>query len=288
VVVPVSRRYCGSVRHRILALLSLSAFLLVPTGAQAQSKEQRRLTHKVEQALLYVNMKLPQRAKEELETLVATEPGKSDALTWLALSKAQFALQALDDAGASLNRANGLKVEDRLAEKKWAKTYYERINELVGGVRIRDTKCDTVTFRARLAAPMVNREKRALLEALPGWRKKEFQRSTDRPFYLPTGQYKLGETKVKIIPGQETSVTAQEIGAECSALPAAVASQGKTGSGGQVTGSAPPPAGGSGGGFMADNWLWVVLGAVAVAGGTTAAVVVATQDSGPDRFRQVF
>ena len=66
---PVSRRYCGAVRHRILALLSLSAFLLVPTGAQAQSKAQRRLSHKVEQALLYVNMKLPQRAKEELEEI---------------------------------------------------------------------------------------------------------------------------------------------------------------------------------------------------------------------------
>lgn len=273
-------------RQWIFALVIVIAGGLSAGPAHADDKAQRRLEHQVEQALLYVNMKLPQRAKEDLEGLVATEPGKSDALTWLALSKAQFALQTLDDAGASLSRAQGLGVEKRLGEKKWAKSYYDTITEMVGGVRIRDASCGAVKFRARLASPMVNREKRALLEALPGWRKKEFERSTERPFYLPTGQYKLGDTKVKIIAGQETSVTAQEIGAECTALPQAVAVTGPNA--GQLTQTAPPPSSGGEGGFMADNWLWVVLGAVAVAGGTTAAVVVATQDSGPERFRQVF
>lgn len=268
------------------AALALAA-LLAPGAAHADDKAQKRLEHQVEQAMLYVNMKLPERAKETLVELVKTEPGKSDALTWLALSKANYALKALDDAGEALNRAEGLGVEQRLDEKSWAKSYYEEIEELVGGVRIRDAQCENVKFRARLAVPMVNRKKRALLEALDGWRTKELERRTDRPFYLPAGQFMLGETKVKIIPGQETSVTAKEIGAECTALPQAVATAGGPGGGG-VTGTAPPSGGGQQGGFLESNWLWVVLGAVAVAGGATTVAVVATRDNGPERFRQVF
>ncbi len=269
------------------ALVLAASFSAAPS--YADKKAERRLAHKVQQALLYVNMKLPERAQEELKTLVATEPGKSDALTWLALSKAHYVLKSLDDAGEAFNRAEGLGVNKRLGEKKWAATYHSTFKELVGGVRIRNATCDTVKFRARLATPMVNRKKRALLEALPGWRKKEFERSTKRPFYLPTGKYKLGETKVKIIAGQETSITTEEVGAKCTALPqvAAAPTNPKTG-GGQVTAPPPPPVQQpGGGGFIADNWLWMVLGAVAVAGGTTAAMV-AGQDSGPQRFRQTF
>lgn len=276
-------------RHILSGCAALVLLAFAASPARADDKAKRRLAHQVEQAILYVNMKLPDRAKEELTRLTESEPGKSDALTWLALSKTHYALRDLDEAGLALERAKGLKVEARLDEKKWARAYFDELGEMVGGVRIREATCENVKFRAKLAAPMVNREKRALLEALPGWRKKEFERRTDRPFFLPSGQFSLGETKVKIIPGEITSVTAKEIGAECTALPQVAT--GPTGGGG--TNVAPPPPGGGvqttqGGGFLADNWLWVVLGAVAVAGGTTAAVVVATQDSGPDRFRQVF
>lgn len=280
----------ATMRRSLPVLLATVAFTLGGPDAEAADKAKKRLHHKVEQSILYVNMKLPERAKEELSKLVETEPGKSDGITWLALSRSHYALKDLDAAGLALERAKGLGVQEHIDKRKWAKTYFTTISELVGGVRIRDAGCDQVRFSARLATPMVNREKRALLEALPGWRNKEFERRTDQPFFLPAGKFRLGETKVKIIPGEVTSVTAKELQAKCTELPkVAAASTGEQSEAGGVTGKAPPPAGPrQSGGFLSDNWLWLVLGAVAVAGGTTAAVVVASGDSGPDRFRQVF
>ena len=83
-------------------LLPVFAVLLgvsVSASALGADKAKRRLDHKVEQAILYVNMKLLDRAKEELTKLVQTDPGKSDALTWLALSKTHYALKDVDEAG---------------------------------------------------------------------------------------------------------------------------------------------------------------------------------------------
>ena len=270
--------------RRTSALLTLMATLAVAGPAAADDKEVRRLRHQVDQALLYVNMNLPDRAVESLQGLVATDPGKTDGLTWLALGKALYGQQKLDAAGEAVSRAEVLAVKDHLDEVKWARAFWDEFKENLGSVRIRDATCPHVKFGAKLATPMVNRKKRALLEALPGWRKKELERGTERAFYLPAGEFLLGETRVKIIPGEETSVTAQEIGATCTELPQVVATPGSGG----VTQQGPGPGVETQPSFMADNWWWIVLGAVAVAGGTTAAVVVATQDSRPQKFHQVF
>ncbi|MCA9552567.1 MAG: hypothetical protein KC933_21215 [Myxococcales bacterium] len=265
-----------------LAPLIITLALAGPAAAE-DDKAIRRLRHEVDQALLYVNMNLPDRAVESLQALVEKDPGKTDGLTWLALGKALYGQQKLDDAGAAVAQAEVLGVKDHLDEAKWARAFLEEFKENLGSVRIRDATCPYVKFPAKLAVPIVNRKKRALLEALPGWRKKELERSTERAFYLPVGEFMLAETKVKVIAGEETAVTAQEIGAVCTALPQLAVTPGT----GAVTGSGPG-AGQQQPSFMADNWWWIVLGAVAVAGGTTAAVVVATQDSGPQKFHQVF
>jgi hypothetical protein len=268
-----------------LALLTLAAGLSLGAPVRAEDdKAIRRLRHEVDQALLYVNMNLPDRAVESLQGLVSKDPGKTDGLTWLALGKALFGQQKLDEAGEAVSRAEVLGVKDHLDEVKWARAFLAEFKETLGSVRIRDATCPFVKFPARLATPMVNRKKRALLEALPGWRKKELERSTERAFYLPSGDFMLAETKVKVISGEETSVTAQEIKAECTALPQVAVTPGT----GSVTTQGPGPGAQPQPSFMADNWWWIVLGAVAVAGGTTAAVVVATQDSGPQKFHQVF
>lgn len=249
--------------------LCFALLFSVASPADAATKAQRKLDHKVEQALLYIGMKLPERAKETLQDVVSTEPGKSDALAWLGLARANYALQRLDEAGQALGRAEGLGAAKRLSEKKWAAKFYGEFKERVGSVRLRGVKCKQVKFRAKLATPMVNPGKRALLGALPGWRQKELERPTSTPFFLPAGQYFLGKTRVRVIAGEETGITGPEVEAQCTDLPKIAAVDPKGGTGATTTGPGPQAPAPN---FLADNWVWLAVGLVAVAGGTTAAM----------------
>lgn len=255
-----------------LGAFGLMAALAVPAQG-ATEKERRRLKHQIGQALLYVKMKIPERAIETLEKMTATEPGASDGLVWLALARTHYSKKDLDQAGLAFGRAENFGVADRLDEEKWAKTFHKEFKENIGSVQIRGAECETkaVQFPAKLGAPMVDPNKRGLLEAMSGWRAKRFNRSIERPFYLPTGKYKFGDARVELKPGAVLTVTATEIGAECT-LPEGVVKQGdilvkevKTES------------------FVEKNWLWLALGGVAVVGGGVAAAVAAGS-GGPKTF----
>lgn len=243
----------------VLGVVGLIGPLALPAQA-ATDKEQRRLKHEIGQALLYVKMKIPDRAIETLDKLSATEPGASDALVWLALSRAHYSKKNLDKAGLAFSRAESFKVSSRISEEKWAKNYYRDFAEKIGSVQIRGAECETKTvqFPAKLATPMVDKSKSDLLEAMPGWRAKRLSRSTEQPFYLPTGKYKFGDIKLEVKPNTTVSITASEVGAECT-LPEGVIRQGdiliierKS--------------------FIEKHWLWFAIGGAAVLAGGAAAV----------------
>ena len=271
----------------------ITAALVVAAGSSGPSdRGKRRIAHQVDQALLYVDMRLPERAREQLKALVASPPGESDALAWLALARAYYAERRLDEAGQAVRRAQGLGVADRLGEKNWALKFFRRFQNNVGGLRIWDDACTKFTFSAKLAVPIVDRQRRALLNAVPGWRTKTFVRDANRVFFLPKGDYQLGKARVQIIPGEDTSAAGQDLGATCNAARPKVAaltakaSESIDEGGTAATTSAPREESSS---IFSNPWLWVIVGAAAVAGGTTAAVLATQQGSDdPDRFRLVF
>ena len=269
----------------VSVLVAALTFAGGPTDASPQA--QRRLAHQVDQALLYVDMKLPERARERLQELLATPLGSTDALTWLALARAFYAERRLDKAGQAIRRAQGFGITKRLPEKKWAHTFFHRFQETVGGLRIWADNCSRFRFSAGLAVPIVDRQRRSLLESVPGWRRKEFVRSTDAPFFLPEGTYKLGKARVRIIAGEDTSVTGEELEATCEVPIAPKAASIPTG----MTGSAVGPTSAvseAPGGIFSSPWFWVAIGAVVAAGGATAAVLATQGSSSGQQYRLTF
>lgn len=257
-----------------------------PDGVSEQA--QRRMAHQVDQALLYVDMKLPARARERLQQLLAAPHGRTDALAWLALARAFYAERRLDQAGTAVRRAQGFGIKKRLGERKWARTFFRRFQEKVGGIRIWADDCSKFRFSARLAVPIVDRERRALLEGVPGWRKKELVRPANVLFFLPEGQYKLGNTRLQIMAGEDTSVTGEDLEAACEgpANPNLAASQAASPSEIDIVPMTvvTEPSLSS---LVSSPWFWVAVGAAVAAGGVTAAVL-ASQGNGRDEFRLTF
>ncbi len=260
--------------------------------AAAPTAEQKRLSHEVDQALLYLKMKIPERAREKLSAMVEKEDGQEDALVWLALGKARWAEKNLDGAGAAVSRAKELGVKSRLREKRWAKAFYREFRDNVGSLQIEAEDCPEVKFKAKLAAPLVDQQRRALLEALAGWRDKQMIRKTDTTFYMPRGKYAFGDTRVTVKAGKERVLQASDINAVCTTeppppvvavAPALPPPEEKP----EVVATAPiPEPEEDEGGILSSPWLWIGIGTVAAAGGATAAVL-ATRDSSAS-FRQVF
>ena len=281
--------------------LLVATLTVAASPTEENDRARRRLAHEVDQALLYVEMKLPERAREQLAKLVSGSPGETDALAWLALARAHYAERNLDEAGRAVRRAQGLGLTDRLSEKAWAGAFLTQFQDNVGGLRVRGNACSHIQFSAGLAVPVVDRERRALLEAVPGWRTKSLTRPANTLFFLPKGEYKLGEARIRIIPGDDTSVAAEEIKATCvepPPTPAPMAQAAVTTPPTPQTPQTPsvtPPTEvtestiGSTDDILSNPWLWIAVGAAVVAGGAAAAVMVASKgDDGQGGFRQVF
>ena len=249
--------------------------------ALAQDRDERRVRHDVKQANLYLKMKLPTRARELLTKTVAEEPGRSNPLAWLALGQAYYYERRIDDAGQAVERARSLGVEQasQKGKRKWAKRFLARYMKNIGALVVDGGACEDLQFDAQLAAPMMNKTRKALLDSVPGWRSGTLQRTRGEKFFLPAGRYRFGQVKVKVLAGEMARMAAEEVGARCPGAPAlAVGAPGAPLPGGAMSAQAAPEQKS----WFASNWGWVVVGAVVVAGSATA-IGLATS-GGPDQL----
>lgn len=266
----------------MLAALSASAGSGPTAFAQSAGKAERKVRHDVKQANLYLKMKLPDRARELLSKTVADEPGRSDPLAWVALGRAHFFERRIDQAGAAVERARSLGLPPFTKRTKWARRFLARFDRHVGALVIDGGRCETLEVEARLAAPMPDKTRKALLDSVPGWRTGTLSRQRGERFFLPAGRYRFGEVRVKVLAGELARMSAAEVGAACPAPPPVVAQR------------SAPPAGADGvvvaesdreeeePSWIEDNWVWVLVGALVVAGGAAAAIGVTT-NQGPDQ-----
>lgn len=254
-------------RH-VLWVAVLVVFGGLPLAAEGQDSDTRKVQHEVEQAMLYLKMGIPQRAVESLRKLVAEPPGKRDPVAWLALGRAFYTIKNVDEAGLAVLESEKLGIQDRLEKlKPWAQKFHQDFRKTVGQIGLR-AACDTVEFPIRLAAPMVDKTKRALLESIPGWREERLVRSALNPFFLPIGKYKLGDLTVEVQEDVPASVAMPEISGKCSDLPVVVMGP----AGPEVIDTRVNQTS-----FVEKNWIWLALGGAAVVAGSVAAAVVATQ-----------
>ncbi len=278
-------------RNRMLLVFALCGLFASVAPTSASAFQSRRVRQDIKQAHLYLRMKLPDRAREVLTETVATAPGRSDPLAWLALGQAYYFERRIDDAGRAMDRALSLGVRAAIGPRKWAKTFLSRYRRNVGAVTLDGGDCASPTIPAQLEAPMASETREALLDAVPGWQAGALIRKQGERFFLPVGRYRFGDTKVTVAGERTTRLVAAEVGATCSpALPPPSVDV-------VVTAVAPPPPplapaspetsvtaipveGGSS--WFEDNWIWVVVGAVVVAGGAAAAIGVAAS-GGPDQ-----
>ena len=281
-----------SIASRVAVLLALGAgtfasLIAVPDRVYAQSAtttQKKKLLHDVKQANLYIKLKYPERARELLEPVVEAEPGRSDALTWLALGRAYYFERRLDDAGRAVEQARSLGLREAAKSAKWARRFAATFKRHVGALILDGGACEAPQFTAKLAAPMPNKTRRALLDSVPGWRSGTLKRARSKRFYLPAGRYRFGSLRVKVLAGEFARVSAEEIGAECpvSVPPVAMAVPAPQGPSDLVspttaTAREQRPS------WFEENWVWVVVGSVVVVAGTATAIGLATAGGGPDQ-----
>ena len=279
-----------SLNRSIATLVACGLTLAVGSAAAQPSEDQRRVRHQIKQANLYLKMKLPDRARELLTETVASEPGRSDPLAWLALGQAYYYERRIDEVGRAVERAMSLGLTEAIGARKWARRFLQRYRKNIGALVLDGGQCEELTVTAKLAAPMVNKSHRALLESAPGWRSGKLVRKRDEKFFLPPGRYRFGETRVQVLAGELARVSADEVGAACPEPPPAVVVD--------ASPSAPPgqpttetlvqavPAEAvaqkDDTSWFEDNWVWVLVGAVVVAGGAATVAGVAAS-GGPDQ-----
>ncbi|MEO1335052.1 MAG: tetratricopeptide repeat protein, partial [Myxococcota bacterium] len=242
---------------------AIAVFVGVLPGPARAQDDARRVRHQVRQANLYLKMKLPERARELLTATVQSEPGRSDPLAWLALGRAHFAERRLDEAGSAVEQARSIGLPNLKRKRtRWARRFLRRFDQNVGTLVLDGGACEQLRFSARLAAPMPDPTRKALLDSVPGWRTGELRRERGQKFYLPAGRYRFGTLKVKVLASEMARVSADEVGAKCPAPPPVVAQP-------MVI---PPPDGAlvttvaeqtpDDSSWFESNWGWVVVGAV--------------------------
>jgi len=230
------------------------------TGASASAlaaATQPKVTHAINQSLLYLEAGAPGKAAETLERIVAEEPGKSDALPWLLLGRAYVEMNLLDKAGAAVTRSVDLGIDQRTSEAAWAGSFLGRFREQFGALQIVDAPPARrmISTPFELAGP-VSSERRAALEAVPGWTQKKLERRVGTSIYLPAASFRLGPKVVEVVGGRTVKVTVDEVGGTCGT--AATLS----------LAGAPAPA--------SYEWVWWAAGGTAAAAGLTAIILIAT------------
>ncbi len=250
-------------------------------SASAQDEDRRRVRHNVKQANLYLKMNLAVRARELLTETVADEPGRSDPGAWLALGRVFFVERKVDEAGRAVRQARRLGLKEP-ARSKWARAFLDEYDSHVGSLVLDGGTCRELRFQAELAAPMVNVTRRALLDSATGWRTGTLTRQRGERFYLPAGRYRFGSVKVSVLAGELVRLSSTDIGADCAPPPGlAAAPAGAPPPGGEVVAPASVAAEEESSWFE-DNWVWLVVGAVVIAGGTGTAVALSS-GGGPDQ-----
>ncbi len=267
--------------NNVLSPLLAMLFLALPVVARAQApkveaKAADRADHEVKQAVLYIKMGRANEARDLMCKTVETPSGADNGMAWLALGRAFFEDRNLDTAGQAVDRAKRLNVKARLGQSRWAGAFLAEFDEKVGALKVVGGACPGLAFSAKLAAPIADPVRKALLASAMGWGKGRLIRAQDKTFYLPVGRYQLGSSRVKVLAGELVRLNAEDLGAECAQLPQTLVRgcrQNLT----VATGPADPGGKSSGGGSITSNtWFWVIVGAsaLAVAGGATAAGVL--------------
>ncbi len=260
---------------RFLCFLgALSPAIALAQSPKTELKAADRSDHDVKQAVLYIKMGRANEARDLMCKTVETPSGADNGMAWLALGRAFYEDRNLDAAGQAVDRAKRLNVKARLAQSRWAGQFLAEFDEKVGALKVVGGTCPGLAFSAKLAAPIADPVRKALLASALGWGKGRLVRAQDKTFYLPVGRYQLGSSRVKVLAGELLRLNAEDLGTECAQLPQLV-----QGCRQNLTVATVPTGPGeeTGGGSITSNtWFWVIVGAsaLAVAGGATAAGVL--------------
>ena len=272
------------------ASLLLGAVLTASAPASAQHAGTDELQHAIDQSFLYMKMKVPARARELLERTVAQEPGRSDALVWLAYARARNAAERFDIAGEAVRRARTLGIEARAAEVSWVAEFLRLFTKHVGAVELSGDRDGPVTFRLALAAPMLDPDRRAIFESLEGFSDDYLTRDIGKRFYLPAGRYVMGKATITVRAGQmsQVSLSSVEVAPQLFADPLDE-SEPEPAAEPRVPSGLQPPAEfdrpevaadpeipavpGPVEIWLADNWGWIAAGAGVAAAGVAVGIV---------------